>query len=311
MLSYKKYIILAALLTSLTACNLFKNPVQQSIFFNDQGQPQELLCELLAKTGIVHNSTQQDIIAQTQKPQPEGWLRNPGSERFNMVDYYASRKEELRPLCVTLGLVSDVLPKKKYYDYVLMHGANMLTMRARIAFLVRIWQDGVRFKKLVFLTGQRDLDPVIEAPALFTDRQQTVLPIRADWQIDSCLLPTTETAGIKVLYEQADVPVELRSVPVTIVDAPKTLNNDGQWVRPNTKGTVDTWLLSNPTPGVCLAISNQPFVGYQDATARALLPASFTLETVGVAAPAASESVSIWLDSLARWLYSDARSKNK
>lgn len=290
------------LLLVLTGCSLYKSEITASPYlFTKQGYPQPALSQLLQKCNIQHDNSLASIVEQTQKQ----WLRPTGVERFNMSDAYADRKQELKPLFKDLGLVDDKIPTKKHYRYCLVHGASLLNIRARIACVVKLWLNGIRFDQLVFLTGARDLDPIKEDIKTLTDRTQTLLPIRVDWQLDEKNLPKTETDMVKLVYEQAILPAELRKVPMVIIDAPKQVAQDGSLRRPNTENTIKTWLDKTPDPGLCLAISNQPYVGYQDSVTRTILPAEFELETVGLSMPESQESVALWLDSLARWLYQE------
>ena len=55
------------------------------------------------------------------------------------------------------------------------------------------------------------------------------------------------------------------------------------------------------TPGNILAISNQPYVGYQNAVLQNLLPNTFGIETVGKSA-SPNIKITTALDTLARWL---------
>jgi hypothetical protein len=50
-------------------------------------------------------------------------------------------------------------------------------MRSRLAFLARLWDMGVRFKKLVLFTGLRDLYPAEESISAFIE-QQDRLPMQ-------------------------------------------------------------------------------------------------------------------------------------
>ncbi len=285
---------------------LQQQPEAASSAINQQQKPTPALQELLTKCDMTHDGTLADIVAQTQK----AWLRPAGLERFHVNDAYTKRKEEFHPLFVRLGLIDEVMPQQKWYRYAVVHGANVLVVRARLAYLAKIWQAGVRFQQLVFLTGQRILDPVQETEQALCDRNQDILPIRSDWQYDRQDLPTNETEMMRFIYEQAAVPAELRAVPLTVIDAPQIIDDRGNTKRPNTQSTIHEWLKTNPEPGRCLAISNQPFVGYQDSVMRTELPAGFDLETVGLALPSVYESVALCLDSLARWLYQENIRRN-
>ncbi len=287
----------------LAACggSVATEATYQSPFFDQKGNPSADLVALLAKLEIPCELTRESIVQQTQKK----WIQQPGTERFYWQDGYAGRMPALKPLLQNLGLIDDVLPKQQSYDYALVHGATIVVMRARLAFLAGLWQKGIRFKTLVLLTGQRDLDPVHDSFASLTNNPERV-PMQPGWQPDEAQLQLkTETDAMHVLYEHVLMPEAMRNVPMVLVDAPKTLQPDGLWRRPTTRGTIETWLQKQPKPGSCLAVSNQPFKGYQDLVVRTLLPASFSLETVGFAVPADYESVVMCLDSLARWLYQE------
>jgi len=313
MIATKRFLGLLTLVTLLGACGWIKS--EESHFFDSTGKPLPALSAVLDATGIHHDGTRGDVIAKTQ----QAWLRPAGVERFNMTDPWAEKHDQIKPLCKQLGLIDPVMPAAKIYDYALVHGALVLAMRARIAFLVKLWQAGIRFKRVVILTGKRDLDPRAEPAAAFEDRKQQILPIRSDWQRGEKPLPQFESDAAAMIYDQAALPADMRALPVDIIDAPKITTASGDLARPNTQSTVATWLATNPSPGLCLAITNQPFVGYQDAILKTVLPKGFTVETVGFGVPTREElaavgggpaaatldAASAWLDSLARWMYQE------
>jgi hypothetical protein len=292
------------LATFFLGCDFYKSHAQgelSSLLFDGAGKPTLALVDVLQQCNIEHDGSLADIVAKTQK----GWLRPAGVERYQMDDPYVDKLDALRPAFKKLGLVDDVLPSKKEYDYVLVHGATLLATRARIAFLVKSWLSGVRFKQIVFLTGARMLDSVQESVDQLCDVTQTILPIRSDWQYDASKPYITETDMTGHVYEQGMLPAELKEIPFRVVDAPQQVAKDGSKKRPNTIDTLNEWLKTNPQQGSCLFISNQPFVGYQDSIAKTVLPSAFSIETVGFAIPASYEKVSLYLDSLARWLYQE------
>ncbi|MBM3892985.1 hypothetical protein FJ365_01115 [Candidatus Dependentiae bacterium] len=295
--------LLSILLMFLAACSgsvAQETTAYQSPFFDQQGKPSADLVTLLQQADVVCEKTRESIITATQKQ----WLRTAGMERYELTDKYANRMHEFKPLLQKLGLIDEVLPKYKEYDYALVHGATILVMRARLAFLAGLWQKGVRFKKLILLTGQRDLYPSEETSSSFTDKQDR-FPMQPGWQVQPEEMPGTEDGAMQLIYDHLLMAPPMRQVPMVLINAPKQQQGDGSWRRPNTKDTIDCWLTKQPQPGSCLAVSNQPFNGYQDLVVRALLPAGFSLETVGFSVSPQYESVTMCLDSLARWLYSE------
>ncbi len=287
------------LLLLLAACGgCIATDTYKSPFFNQQGVPSVDLATLLKATGVSSQPSRDDVVAKTQ----QAWLRPAGVERFELDDVYAHRMPELKPLFKKLGLIDDILPQKQQYDYGMVHGGTILAMRARLGFLAKLWQMGARFKTLVLLVGERDIYPAHEDLASFTSHQDRC-PMQPGWQPD--ILPATEDQAMRVIYDHMVLPDAMRQVPMVLVNAPKKQLPDGRWRRPNTKDTIDSWLKLKPVAGSCLAVSSQPMVGYQDLTVRCLLPASFSLETVGFAMPLDFESAVLCLDSLARCLYQE------
>ena len=85
-----------------------------------------------------------------------------------------------------------------------------------------------------------------------------------------------------------------------------TQKSDGTISRANTEDTLRHWLTTDPIPGTCLAVSSQPFVGYQHSVARTVLPVNFEIETVGDIS-AEDEPLAVYLDTVARWLYQEKK----
>jgi hypothetical protein len=265
-------------------------------------KPQPALVELLKLEGLSADNSLESVVAATQT----AWLNKNGLERFEVQDTRADRKKLYQELFKKLGLADSIHPTSLSYDYVCVHGALVLAFRARLAYLIALWQKGIKFKQIVFLTGERALHPERESIAELCDTTQTILPIRKNWQFDPSTMPyKTETDMEKLIYDQAEKPEGFEKIPVLFVDAPGYANPDGTRRRADTKSTLLTWLAHNPAPGKVLAITHQPYIGYQDSIMRTYMPDSFTIETVGFAIPEKYKSVSDTLDSLTRWLYQE------
>lgn len=284
---------------SLQATNQKVNQVSK--LFSHDGRPNAALSEVLKKTSIKHDNTIATIVTQTQKE----WLRPFGVERFEMEHNGDNKRQELWPLLVNVGLVNECYPSKKSYEYCLVLGATISTTRVRLAYVARLWNEGIRFKNLVLLTGARVLDPKIESVSALCTASESTLPIRPDWKWDEKNAPGTEAEMMQLVHDQIVLPSGLRNLGVTVIDAPQQMTSTGALRRPNTGDTLVTWLATNPNPAPCLVISNQPFVGYQDSVVRTVVPASFEIETVGSYDAADYDSTDVYLDSLARWLYQE------
>lgn len=298
LLFFKRLLRLPVLVILLSACSY---AVQESVSFthyviNADQTPTDELASLLSFFEIKHDNTAASIVAATQK----AWLRPAGVERAHTVDLWAEYKEQLMPKFKKLQLIDAVVPKSKKYCYGIIHGAMVSTVRTRLAYLKTLWNEGVRFNQLVFLGGQRALDPVHEG------RDVLLSSARPDWLAPQ-QLPTVEIEAMRMVYDQANLPQDLRELPVVFIDVPMLKTEAGTMRRPNTQDTVEAWLGTNPQPGSCLAVSNQPYVAYQNASTLRFLPPYMSLETVGSAIAQEDASVAVILDSLARWLYQEEK----
>ena len=234
------------------------------------------------------------------------FTRKRGMERWHVTSEYTPEvAQKVLQQFDQLGFFKEIEPTSRSYDYLVVLGATLSRVRTRIAYLKELWERGVRGKKVIFLSGDRPLEP-FEGLDQLNDREQTALPIKKEWQEAIQPLPN-EAAMMKAVWEQAVLPPELAALPLEVIDTPQQTWPDGTKQRPNTGDTVIHWMKTKPQPGSCLFISNQPYVGYQGAVLHRWMPASFTVETVGSASsPAKASSVGVLVDSLLRWLAFEA-----
>jgi hypothetical protein len=183
----------------------------------------------------------------------------------------------IRQVMQDLGCIEEVHAKEKVYTYALVLGSTEKNMKERISFLIAEWENGVRFSHVVLLSGERPLDPKIE-------------PMAGSFATESELLTHLWLVMI---------PDEMRSIPYFLVTS--AMKSNGK--RPTTGDTVIDWLKERPSPGHCIAISSQPFIGYQHSVLQILSP-TFTVETIG---PKRQGSVplALTLDTLAKWMYQE------
>ena len=130
------------------------------------------------------------------------------------------------------------------------------------------------------------------------------MKIRSDWKPPQTL-PKTESEMIKFVWDQSDIPQELREkVKVYFIVAPmQKISGTQNFRRPNTDASIKSWLEEHtPQPGTYLLVSNSQYMMRQALIARILLPEYCELEIVG---DKASDCVSVgeFLDELARWIY--------
>ncbi|MBS3903866.1 MAG: hypothetical protein KGZ39_00890 [Simkania sp.] len=244
------------------------------------------LCELLEITHVQCDKTLPSIVEATQK----FWLRPTGQERWEIQER-SDPEEQARivELCRQIGLFSEVSPQTTHYRYCCILGAALPTVQKRLQYAAQLWLKGVRFDELVFLTGDRPLDHRVDRLSLLEE------------------LPQNETEGMLKIFEVMDLPQEIKDLPLTVIDTPKQPIEQGLR-RPNVSDTISCWVGQAPTPGNCLFISNQPYICYQAAVVRGLMPKTFLSETVG---PTTSITpylrANLLLDTIARWLYQESK----
>ena len=200
-----------------------------------------------------------------------GWIQQ--GERWTFQDWMEDKREEILPIIEKMGYFDEKRAQESSYRYGVVLGSLHASVKRRIAFLIEEWKRGVRFEAVVFLTGQRKLHPEKEP---FEGLE-------------------TETEMMIWAWKNAEMPMELRSLPFVAIDAkPHPFRQ-----RPNTLITVQTWLAQNPQPGKCLVVSCQPYLNYQYQILRMVLPETFEIEIVGPSG-GRQNPLSVLLDTVAR-----------
>ncbi|HZW60965.1 MAG TPA: hypothetical protein VFF04_01955 [Candidatus Babeliales bacterium] len=270
-------------------------------------QPSAALLELLNILSVSHDGSFDSIVAETQK----AWLRKPGTERWHLEEICTNNRDVIMALFDQLGCIQKVEPSKQEYDYGIILGATVFRVRTRLTYLLDLWQQGIRFKTLVFLGGQRPLDAQVEpADLLINSAAHGYRYANDSWQFTGTV-PSTEYEMMKIVFEQTKFPAGfLENVDIVFVNAPMQQQPDGSLRRPTTVDIINEWLNHTPKAGTCLFVSNQPYVGFQDSSVRTALPVHFNLETVGEAAKS-NELIAVHLDNVARWLYQEKQLQNK
>ncbi len=243
-------------------------------------EPSQPLLDLLEAMEVSHDGTLSSIVEATQKK----WIRPAGKERWEIADLSAKEREKVIFHAERLGFFQERWPERKEYEYVLLLGATVFRMQKRIETMIRLWESGVRFHQIVILTGDRKLDPRVEALTEICE---------------------TESEAAKALWKLAPIPDDMAAVPVIFIASPM-IETGGIKRRPATGDTISSWLSTHPKEGSCLFISNQPYCLYQDAVVRKMMPKGYFIETVGDEAEGSRQSAAVILDTIARWLYAQA-----
>ena len=299
-MNYNITFILLCVCTLLHCSEMTTNKQLLRALIDRHNNPTPALLKILTIMKSPHNGTLPSITSTTQE-----WLRPAGKERWQTHDTFVPIHEHhLSPLFKELCLEQKIEPLQKSYDYALLLGGTVDDVRNRLAYLITLSNQGIRFGALVILTGQRQLDATLESHELLLHNTRDDLPSRQEFSFNGHF-PETETEMITFILQQTDIPAVLHKIPHFLIDTPMQMGENGFLRRPNTQDTITQWLTKcNPHAGSILAVSNQPFVGYQNAVLRNNMPQGFTIETVGNAYEN-NESIATRLDALARWIYNE------
>jgi hypothetical protein len=270
------------------------------VIVDEQHKPTPALLNILKETNIKHDGTLRTIFAETQK----AWLRPTGQERWENQTLLAFSSDNLPQLLENISLVHAIKPSTQHYNYAVLLGSTVNDIRNRLAYLIELWKCETRFDSVVIFAGKRPLDKTIETPEQLLNNNPPTVPFKKNWHFNG-QLPCTETEMIKLIFNQTDMPTEWNTIPIIFVDTPMQKTIGDTLRRPNTQDTINEWLkVYAPKVGSILAISNQPFIGYQDSVLRNSLPKNFLVETVGDI-NFDNETIPTILDVLARWIYNE------
>jgi hypothetical protein len=234
----------------------------------DRSLNSEAILELANYFGI---SQKEDLVLETQKK----WLRKPGKERWEIEKLSQKDQEFVINWAKKEGFFDEIRPSIQLYDKALILGATTKRMQIRLNYLKKLFQEGVRFSEIVWLTGERKLDSRVDE---FTD------------------LCETEFDAAKLLWEKEDIPNEMKNLPVLFISAPQK-----NGARPNTKDTLDKWLQEMQDPSTVLFISSQPYCEYQFNVIRETLRDNILFD---IACPSVLEvEAENILDSVARSIW--------
>lgn len=270
-----------------------------------EGKPNSTLLELLHVLELTHDGTLDSIVSITQQKffqrRPDGIRK----ERWEIDEVMPEFRGQVMPFLGKLGMLDEIPPANDEYDHVLIPGALVTRVRTRVKYVADLYQKGLKFKTINFLGGERPLaDSGRETQDVLLDHNNKELPFREGWK-PPFELPTTELGMMQLVWDQADLPSGLRRAEIRWINAPMKPNpSGGIMLRPTTEDTIKKWIETNPSSGVCLAISNNPHIRYQQSVLKTYLPAEFKVETVGSAA-SPNLPLAFYLGEMARWLYQE------
>lgn len=279
----------------LIVCVFISSKAEQSLFIFDQDlHPKQAVKKIISELSIGPAQSAEELFDTARK-----LIRQQGKERWQVeeINLPTEAKATILDNLEVVGMVKERRPAAQEYEYAIVLGGIASSVYKRFSYLAKLWREGVRFKSIVILTGDRDLDPVIESP-------EELHAICKHAIKDTITRLTNETGMMVFILQEMDIPQEMRNIPCTVIDTPKQPDGNGGLRRPNTLDTVAAWLATNPHPGTYFAVSNQPVVLYQELVLLRALPEGFKGMAVGPEAPG-NAKLCIYLDSLARTIHNE------
>lgn len=219
-------------------------------------------------------------------------LRDEKSERWHsqaateVRGILRDRKPAFIKALRALGLLDEISPAGKSYDYALLMGAKLLSVNKRLDHLAELKRRGCRFGTVVLLGGER--------------------PLEADELERAAAGVKTEAQMMEAVYNAHPGFTGQRML---LVNAPMTRKADGGPARPTTDGTLEEFARRAPAGGTCLVISNNPYVVRQTLAARRILDqAGFPVDGAGAAiSQAGADDIIMLMDEFARTLYEETK----
>ena len=119
-------------------------------------------------------------------------MRSPGTERFELTETQEGLTNQLRLLFNRIGMSHRLKPKRNHYGYSFIFGSDFQDFKNRFDYIRFLWDTGIRFKTLVFLTAERSLDAHEVADILEHALESTWRPMQP---------PNTEAEMTKMVYQ--------------------------------------------------------------------------------------------------------------
>lgn len=188
------------------------------------------------------------------------------------------------------SIFSPWKPLLKKYDRAIIFGSNTTEMASRVEYLAQLWDEGVRFNEVYWITTQRPLDPLIDT---YLEEAKH------------------ESQAAALIYRDAKLPKEMRALPVTFLSSPVAKAESGLMKKPGTREVVQLLIeqmnkhSTSKAPGCSLFVSSHPFCGYQFAITSALMPDHFDFDFVSGESSLGKTYSNAVLEKVARWLYED------
>ncbi len=191
------------------------------------------------------------------------------------------------------------------YDYAVILGGTLTSMRSRLFFLKQEWDRGVRFKEIVFVTSDRVRSEALEDQTLLLEPNFVGYIVSPAWSFEG-FLPKNEKEIAEFVWSQMERPEEWESEKMKVSFIEAKSKEGGKFS--SRKDSLQAWLSMNPNPGKVLFVSSQPYIGLDNLViCREFYYTKFIFDTVG---PGFSMSflntergLGVCCEAIANWVY--------
>lgn len=237
-----------------------------SIALQDRTISKELIDELFCECAI-----QQNRVEETQIK----WLRPAQKERWEIEDLPLEKTTVVLEWAKKAGLFEEWTPILTHYDKAFILGSTTKSMQERLKYLSKLFEQGITFDEVVFLTSERPLDRKVD---------------------DVCDLCKTETEAAQMIWKMAELSQKMKAISVSFISSPcQGLK------RPTTRENIQSLVAQHQSPIICLFVSSQPYAIYQYEVIKENIPESYLFDVV--AGKVDCLRAVIVLDTLARWIF--------
>lgn len=217
------------------------------------------------------------------------WIRPKGFELWDVYSLFDdAQRAKLTEIVKNSSVAKAKLPTKKHYDAVVIFGATTPRVQDRIAFLMKLQQQGITWNKVYLLGSTRNLKIGNEA-------DKTMAKV-----LETNGAAATEMAMVNEIWQQTPKPDSFKDIPTVSIQSGQ--QPDG--TRASTEDTLRemTKDFGDVKDKDFLFISNNPYIPYQDAVTKKVLGQyGMSIETVGEAMTATTTMENV-LDTVARCL---------
>ena len=270
----KKFFITLAFVSTLFSCETIWN-----------NGPTQLLKDIFEVTKTIGVEKLESAVKQSNFR----WIRPKGFELWDVYSLFDDvQRAKLTEIVKNSSVAKAKLPTKKHYDAVVIFGATTPRVQDRIAFLMKLQQQGITWNKVYLLGSTRNLKIGNEA-------DKTMAKV-----LETNGAAATEMAMVNEIWQQTPKPDSFKDIPTVSIQSGQ--QPDG--TRASTEDTLRemTKDFGDVKDKDFLFISNNPYIPYQDAVTKKVLGQyGMSIETVGEAMTATTTMENV-LDTVARCL---------